>query len=47
MNEYEVKFSVNDKTYTETKRAGTSEDARRLVKSQNPNAVIKDVKKIS
>jgi hypothetical protein len=46
MQTYAVTFTIDDKRYTQTVQAGRSEDARRLVQSQNPRAVIQDVTKV-
>ena len=45
MQTYAVTFAIADKRYTQTVQAGSSNDARRLIQSQNPRAVIWDVRK--
>ena len=43
---FEVSFSIADKSYSQTVGADTSEDARRLILSQYPKAVIKTITEI-
>ena len=45
MQTYQVTFTIDDKRYTQTIQAGSSNDARRLIQSQFPRAVIWDVKR--
>ncbi len=40
----EVTFTIDDKRYTETVRAGSSNDARRLVEARHPRCVIWNVR---
>ena len=46
MQTYEVTFTIDNKRYAQTVQAGTSNDARRLIESQFPRAVIWDVRKL-
>lgn len=46
MHTYQITFTIDDKRYTHTVQAGTSNDTRRLIESQFPRAVIWNVVKV-
>ncbi len=44
--QFEVKFSIDDKSFSVTVGSDTSDGARKLVQSQYPKAVIKSVTEV-